>query len=92
MVSCFSFNRPNLEFIDEMPERKQFDYLRPYTIDRMHNVLKVEINFNGWRKARIHLYQKSTKVRSSFMRLERTLQLSPTFSTSLDSGVFNTVF
>ena len=56
MVSCFSLNRPNLEIIDEMPEGKQFDYLRPYTIDRMHNVLKVEINFNDWRKARIHLW------------------------------------
>ena len=50
--SCFSFNRPNIEIIDETPEGEQFDYFRPegiitYTIDRMYDVLEVETNFNS---------------------------------------------
>lgn len=52
MVSCFSFNRPDVEITDETPEGKQLDYSRPYTINRMYNVLKLEMNFNGWCKAR----------------------------------------
>lgn len=56
MVCCVSFNRPDVEITHETPEGKQFDYFRPYTIDRMYNVLKLEMNFNGWCKARVHLW------------------------------------
>ena len=49
MGSCFSFNRPSIEIIIEMPKGKQFDYLRPegtittYTVDRMYDDLEVEL-------------------------------------------------
>ena len=49
MGSCFSFNRPSIEIINEMPKGKQFDYLRPegtittYTVDRMYDDLEVEL-------------------------------------------------
>ena len=49
---CFSFNRPSIEIIDEMPKGKQFDYLKSkwnitYTVSRMYDVPEIEINFNG---------------------------------------------
>ena len=49
MGSCFPFNRPSIEIINEMPKGKQFDYLRPegtittYTVDRMYDDLEVEL-------------------------------------------------
>ena len=49
MGSCFSFIRPSIEIINEMPKGKQFDYLRPegtittYTVDRMYDDLEVEL-------------------------------------------------
>ena len=43
MGGCFSFNRPSVEIIDEMPKGKQFDYLRleetiKNSVYRMHGV------------------------------------------------------
>lgn len=51
-IHAREMGRPNAEIIDETPEGKQFDYFRPkgiitYTIDRMFDVLEVEINFNS---------------------------------------------
>ena len=52
MGSCFSFNRSNVEIINETPEGKQFDYFMregiiTYAINRMYDVLEVEINFSS---------------------------------------------
>lgn len=60
----------------------------------MHDIPEVEINFNGWCRASVHLWPKSTKMRSNFLNLQRTPQPSLTFSTSLsnDSGFFDTIF
>ena len=64
-----------------------------YTVDRMYDVPEIEINFDGWYRASIYLWPKSTKTRSNFLNLQRTPLPSPTFSTSSsnDSG-FDTVF
>lgn len=58
MGRCFTFNRPNVEIIDKMPKRKQFDYFRfkgtiTYTANRMYNVPEVEINFDDWYRASV---------------------------------------
>ena len=85
------------DLVQKLLLRCQFDCLRSkgtitYTVDRMYNVPEVKINFNGWYKASIRLWSKSTKMKSSFLNLQRTPQPSPTFSTSSDSGFFDTVF
>ena len=75
-----------------MPKGKQFNYLRPngtitYTVDRMCDFPEIEINFDGWYKASVQLWPKSTKTRSNFLNLQRTPLLSPSFFTSSsDSG------
>ena len=84
MGGCFSFNRPSIEIIDEMPKGKQFDYLRSkgkitYTVNRMYDVPEIEINFNGWYRASVRLWQKSTKMSSNFLDLQRTPLPSPNF-------------
>ena len=97
MGGCFSCNKPNIEIIDYTPRGKRFDYLRAngtisYTIDRMYDVPEIETNFDGWYKASVRLWPKSTKMTSNFLGLQRTPLPSPTFSTSsLDSSI-NTVF
>ena len=87
MGGCFSCTGPNIEMVGETPKVKQFDYLRPkgtitYTVIRMYDVLEVEINFNNWHKAIVHLWPKSTKMRCSFLNLQRTPQPSPIYSAS----------
>ena len=73
MCSCFSFlNNPNVEIIDETSKGKQFDHLRPegaitYTVDRMYDVSEVKTNFDGWYKASVRLWPKTSKVRSIFL-------------------------
>ena len=98
MGSCFSFNRPSIEIIDETPKGKQVGYLRPegtitYTADRMNDVPEIEINFDGWYRASVCLWPMSNKMRSNFLSLQRTLVPSLTFpiSSSNDSGI-DTVF
>ena len=97
MNECFSCNEPNVEIINYTPKGKRFGYLRPngtitYTIDRMYDVPEIEIHFDGWYKANVRLWPKSTKMRSNFLGLQRTTLPSPTFSTSSsDSGIY-TVF
>ena len=97
MGGCFSCNKLNVEIIDYTSRGKRFDYLRAngtisYTIDRMYDVPEMETNFDGWYKASVRLWPKSTKMTSNFLGLQRTPLPSPTFSTSsLDSSI-NTVF
>ena len=97
MGSCFSFNRSDIEIIDETPMGKQFDYLRPegtitYTVNRMYDVPKIEINFDGLYEASVCLWPKSNKMRS-VLNLQRAPLSSPTFSisSSNDSDI-DTVF
>ena len=68
MGGCFSFNRPSVEIIDEMPKGKQFDYLRleetiKNTAYRIHGIPEIEINFDGWYRTSVCLWPKSTKMR-----------------------------
>ena len=64
-----------------------------YTVDRMYDVPEIEINFDGWYRASVCLWPKSTKTRSNFLNLQRTPLPSPTFSTSSSNGSgFDTVF
>ena len=98
MGGWYSCNKPNVEIIDETPEGKQFDFLRPnrtvtYTADRIYDVPEKEINFDGWYKASVWFWPKSNEIRSNFLNLQRTLLPSPTFSisSSKNSGI-NTVF
>ena len=74
--------------MDETPKGKQFDFLRPegtipYTVDKMYGVPEIGIYFNGWYKASVRLWPKSSKTRSNFLNLQRTLLRSLTFSTPL---------
>ena len=51
MSGCFS-SEPNVEIIDEIPEGKQYDFLRPggtsaYRINQMYDIPEIEINFDG---------------------------------------------
>ena len=59
----------------------------------MYDVPEIEVNFDGWYRASVCLWPKSTKTRSNFLNLQRTPLPSSTFSTSSsnDSG-FDTVF
>ena len=98
MGCCFSCNEPRIEIIDEMPEGKEFDYLRPkraitYSIDSTYNISLIEINFHGWFESCVCLWPKNNKMRSNFLLLERTPQPSPSISSfsSSDAGV-DTVF
>ena len=66
MGRCFSFNRPKINIIDETPEGKNFDYLRPrgtitYTIDRTYNVPLIQFNFDGWFESSACLWPKIIK-------------------------------
>ena len=84
MGGCFSFNRPSIQIIDDMPKGKQFDYLRSkgkitYTVNRMYDVPEIEINFNDWYRASVRLWPKSTKMSSNFLNLQRTPLPSPNF-------------
>ena len=96
MRDWFSFNEPNMEIIHETPKGRKFDYLRPavtitYVSDRMYNVPEIEINFDGWYKANVGLWPKSNKIRSNFLRIERTpLPSLASLSSYTDSG-FDTV-
>ena len=89
MGCCFSYDEPRIEIIDETPEGKDFDYLRPkgtitYSIDSTYNIPLIEINFDGW--------FESCTMRSNFLLLEKTPTLSPRISfSSSDAGV-DTVF
>ena len=38
-----------------------------------------EINFDGWYKANVRVWLKSTKMRSNFLNLQSASQTSPTF-------------
>lgn len=91
MGCCFS-SETNTEIIDESPEVRQFDFLRPEGIP-MYDIPEIEINFNGWHKSSVCLWPKSDIARSKFLRIERTPSPSPTYSSSLsdDSG-FDIVF
>ena len=98
MGSCFSFNRPDIEIIDETPMGKQFDYLRPegtitHTVNRMYDVPEIEINFDGLYKASVRLWPKSNKMRSNVLNLQRAPLSSPTFSiSSSNDSYIDTVF
>ena len=66
MGCCFSFNKPKINIIDEAPEGKNFDYLRPkgtitYTIDRTYNVPLIQFNFDGWFESSVRLWPKIIK-------------------------------
>ena len=57
----------------------------------MYNVPEIEINFDGWYKANVGLWPKSNKIRSNFLRIERTpLPSLASLSSYTDSG-FDTV-
>ena len=97
MGGCFSFNRPSVEIIDEMPKGKQFDYLRleetiKNTVYRIHGVPEIEINFDGWYRASVCLWPKSTKMRSNFLNLQRTLPSPPFSTSSANNSGFDRVF
>ena len=93
MGGCFSCNKHNVEIIDYTPRGNlRANGTISYTIDRMYDVPEIETNFDGWYKASVRLWPKSTKMTSNFLGLQRTPLPSPTFSTSsLDSGI-NAVF
>ena len=98
MCCCFSYNERRIEIIDETPQGKNFDYLRPrrtiiYSIDSTYNIPLIEINFDGWFESCVHLWPKNSKMRSNFLLLERTPPPSPSISSfsSSDTGV-DTVF
>ena len=66
MGCCFSFNKPKINIIDETPEGKNFDYLRPkgtitYTIDRTYNVPLIQFNFDGWFESSVRFWPKIIK-------------------------------
>ena len=97
MGGCFS-SESNVEIIDEIPEGKQYDFLRPggtsaYRINQMYDIPEIEINFDGWHKSSIRLWLISDTFRSKFLKFHRTPLPSPTYSSSSsdDSG-FHTVF
>ena len=99
MGCCFSCNEPRIEIIDETPDRKDFDYLRPkrtvtYSIDSTYNISLIEVNFHDWFESCVRFWPKNNKMRSNFLLLERTPQPSPSissFSSSDDAGI-DTVF
>ena len=97
MGCCFSYDEPRIEIIDETPEGKDFDYLRPkgtitYSIDSTYNIPLIEINFDGWFESCVGLWPKNNTMRSNFLLLEKTPTLSPRISfSSSDAGV-DTVF
>ena len=104
MGCCLSFgnnnnNKPRIEIIDETPKGKEFDYLRPegkitYGIDTTYDVLRIEIDFNGWYVNSVRLWRKNKKVRPHFVMLRKTPSVSPQISFSsdtCDSGI-DTVF
>ena len=77
MGCCVSCNEPRIKTIDETPERKNFDYLRPkgtitYTIDKNYNISLIELYFEGSFKSSVCLWPKSNKMRSNLLLLERT--------------------
>ena len=52
MGCCLSFgnNKPRIEIIDQIPQGREFDYLRPedkitYSIDTTYDVPRIEIDF-----------------------------------------------
>ena len=52
MGNCFSSSDSNIKIIDQTTPHERFDFLRPegtitYTIDRMYEIPKIKINFNG---------------------------------------------
>ena len=64
MGNCFSSSDSNIKIIDQTTPHERFDFLRPegtitYTIDRMYDAPKVEINFNGWYENSVRLCPKN---------------------------------
>ena len=97
MGCCFSCNEPRIKIIREMPEGKNFDYLRQkgtitYTIDRTYNIPLIELYFDGCFESSVCLWPKNNKMRSNFLFLERTPPPSPSISSfSSESGI-DTIF
>ena len=63
MGCCFACNEPRIEIIDETPEGKDFDYLKPkgtiiYSIDSTYNIPLIQINFDGRFESCVHLLPK----------------------------------
>ena len=49
-----------------------------YSIDKVYDVLKVEIDLDGWYMNSVRLWPKNKKkIRRHFLLLQRTLTVSP---------------
>ena len=97
MDCCLSSRnkKPKIEIIDKIPDGQDFDYLRPegrtiYSIDKIYDVPKVEIDFDGWYMNSVCLRPESKKIRPHFLLLQRTPPVSPQVSS--ESSGSDTIF
>ena len=86
MGCCFSSSRDKpIEVIDTIDPSKHFDYLKPssklfYKVDDIYNVLRIDVNFDGWYPNSVRLWPKDNSARQYFLMIERAPPTSPQLS------------
>ena len=96
MGCLFSRNELKIRIFDLTPAGDESEYLRPQgtitlTIDRKYNAPLMDIRFDGWYENSVSLWPKHSEQREHFLLLERTPLLTPSITSSSDSGT-DTVF